>query len=156
MADNRQPVEWFLPAAFYFSVKFQGESSTEEVAFKEASGLSAETEVESVSEGGMNDHTLLLPKGMKHGNLVLRRAVMSKENDFGKWIHDTLEGGFLKPIKPKDVEITLLDETGAPMYCWVCKRAWPVKWSAEGFDSQRNELAVESIELAYTTLKREK
>ncbi len=154
MAAAQQPVNWFLPAAFYFSVRFQGAPNIGEVAFKEVSGLSAEMETEAVADGGVNDHQLLLPKGTKHGNLILKRAMMPRENNFGLWVHDTREGGFSKPIQPRNVEITLLNEEGEPMYWWTCANAWPVKWSAEPFDSQKNELAVESIELAYTTLKR--
>ncbi len=150
----QDPVNWFLPAAFYFSVKFQGEPRIGEVAFREVSGLSAEMEFEEVACGGMNDHKLLLPKGVKHANVVLKRAMMPRENNFGEWVHGTLEGGFAAPIVPRNVEITLLNEDGDPMYWWLCAGAWPVKWDAQPFDAQKNELAVESIELTYSTLTR--
>ncbi len=146
--------DWFLPAAFYFSVKFQGEPSVGEVAFREVSGLSAEMEVESVTEGGVNEHKLQLPKGVRHGNLVLRRAMMPRENNFGQWVHGTLECGLSVPVKPRSVEVILRNEEGDPMYWWICTNAWPVKWNAGTFDAQKNELAVESIELAYATLQR--
>ncbi len=77
---SQDPVNWFLPAAFYFSVKLQGEPRIGEVAFREVSGLSAEMEFEEVACGGMNDHKLLLPKGVKHANVVLKRAMTS---DYG-------------------------------------------------------------------------
>ncbi len=143
-----------MTGAFYFSVKFQGGPSIGEVAFKEASGLSSEMEMETVSEGGVNDHQLRLPKGVRQTNVVLKRAMMPRENNFGEWVHSTLEGGFAKPIVPRNVEIILRNEEGEPMYWWICSGAWPVKWNAEPFDSQKNDLAVESIELAYAELKR--
>ncbi len=145
-----------MTGAFYFSVKFQGDPAIDEVAFQEVAGLAAKMEMETVTEGGVNDRRLQLPKGMSHDNVVLKRAMMPREGAFGKWIHETMEGGLAKPIVPRNLEIALLDENGAPVSSWTCAGAWPVKWNAESFNSQKNELAVESIELTYTTLTREK
>ncbi len=79
---------WFLPAAFYFSVKFQGQPYIGEVAFKEVSGLSSEMEFDVVSEGGLNDHKIHLPRGVKHSNIVLKRAMMPREGYFGLGVRD--------------------------------------------------------------------
>lgn len=66
MANN-----WDLPVAFYFSVRL----GFLELPFKEVSGLQVELELETIPEGGVNTHQHRLPKQLKHGNLVLKRAL---------------------------------------------------------------------------------
>jgi len=144
----------FLPAAFYFKVSFQGAPPIGDVAFRSVTGLDVEMEVESLKEGGVNEYEHKLPKQVKHGNLVLKRAMMPAENNLGTWVRDILENPFNKTIQTRNVEITLLNEDGDPMYYWTCVNAYPVKWSMDGFDSQKNEIAIETLELIYTELKR--
>ncbi|MDR3061996.1 MAG: phage tail protein [Dysgonamonadaceae bacterium] len=147
-------MDWFLPVVFYFNVKFQGNPPIGEVAFKSVLGLDTEMEFESVKEGGVNNFEYKLPKQVKHGNLILKRAMMPIENNLGNWIKEILENTFEKPVQTRNVIITLLNEDGDPMYYWTCANAYPVKWNVEGFDAEKNEVAIESLELSYSTLKR--
>lgn len=144
----------FLPVVFYFRVKFQGNPPIGEVAFKSVTGLDIELETEELREGGVNEFEHKLPKQVKHGNLILKRAMMPVENNLGNWIKEIIETPFGKPIQPRSVEITLLNESGDPMYYWTCQNAYPVKWNTEGFDSEKNEIAIETLELVYTQLIR--
>lgn len=146
MADSK----WELPVAFYFQVKI----GKEEFAFKEVTGLSAEIETESVKEGGMNEFTYLLPKQLKHGNLSLKRALNPINRNDVVWIKKILEGDFSQPIVPRDIIVNLLGQDGKPIYTWTCAKAYPVKWDIAGLDSQSNSILIETIEFAYTTLKR--
>jgi phage tail-like protein len=141
---------WELPVAFYFQVKI----GNEEFAFKEVTGLSAEIEVESVKEGGVNEFTYLLPKQVKHGNLSLKRALNPVSSSDVSWIKEVLEGDFSVPIIPRDIIVNLLGQDGTPIYTWTCSKAYPVKWEVEKLDSQANSLLIERLEFAYTTLKR--
>jgi phage tail-like protein len=39
---------------------------------------------------------------------------------------------------------------------WTFFNAWPVKWSLGGLDAQKNEIAMETLEFAYTYSARQK
>ena len=47
-----------------------------DIRFQKVSGLSVEIDTEPLVEGGNNTGTLALPKGVKHGNLVLERGMV--------------------------------------------------------------------------------
>ena len=55
---------------------------------------------------------------------------------------------------PKAVVVSLADAEGDPVASWSIDRAYPVKWSVGGFDAMKNELAIETMEFAYHSLKR--
>jgi len=50
--------------------------------------------------------------------------------------------------------VSLLEKEGKPIYTWSCANAYPVKWEVESLDSEKNSVLIESLEMAYTTLKR--
>jgi phage tail-like protein len=150
MADD-----FTLPVAFHFEVKFTGSGpQIKDAAFSEVSGLESSIDVESVVEGGENRFVHQLPKPVKHGNLKLKRGLTDKNSALVKWCKDVIEGDFSKKIEPKNLIIDLLDEEHDPVASWTVGNAYPVKWSVGNFDAMKNELALETIELAYTTLKR--
>lgn len=139
-----------IPVSFYFQVKI----ANEEYAFKEVSGLQTELEVESLFEGGVNDFEYKLPKQVKHGNLVLKRSLIPQDCNLIRWVRKVLEGDLSQPIRPLEIVISLLGSDGNPMYTWTCRRAYPVKWSVENLDSEKNSVMIETLELVYTTLQR--
>lgn len=165
--DKAIDTQWKIPVAFYFQV----EIGPDEVAFKEVSGLSSEMELETIQEGGVNEYEHRLPKQIKHGNLILKRALMPVAgNSMVKWIRDVLEdGNFFHPITQlfpltQNIRISLLSlrkkpgdeeemET-VPIYRWECTHAYPVKWETEGLDAEKNSILIESVEFAYSSLKR--
>lgn len=141
---------WELPVSFYFQVKI----GSEEYAFKEVTGLSAEIETESIKEGGVNEFTYLLPKQVKHANLSLKRALSPVSGSDVSWFKEVMEGDFSVPILPRDIIVNLLGEQGTPIYTWTCAQAYPVKWEVGNLDSESNTILIEQIDFAYTTLKR--
>ncbi|WP_299672913.1 phage tail protein [uncultured Roseobacter sp.] len=145
-----------LPVAFHFSVSFTGAGpSISDAAFQEVSGLESSIEVEPLVEGGENRFIHQLPKPAKRNNIVLKRGLTENSSGLVKWCKATLEGDFAKKIEPKNLVISLLDEEANPVASWSVGNAYPVKWSVGGFDAMKNELAIETIELAATTLKRD-
>jgi phage tail-like protein len=144
----------FLPTSFYFEVKFEGKSKIDDVAFKEVSGLSLEVEYESIVEGGASDRPLMLPRPAKHGNLVLKRAVLPAGHTLIQWVKNAMGSSYVQPIAPCNITVRLMKENDKPLYVWSCTRAYPVKWSTEGFESEKNAVALETIELAYAELIR--
>jgi phage tail-like protein len=146
VALDRRP-----PVAFQFVVSFDGTLKDPEGAFHEVSGIGTEMELETVVEGGENSFVHQLPKGVKHTRLALRRGVASQRSRLTAWCRSTLENGLQKRIEPRDVRVFLLDEEGRPLRGWLFANAYPVKWSVDGFDAAQNKMAIEAIELAYTT-----
>jgi phage tail-like protein len=146
--------DFALPVAFHFTVAVDGAGDDVDAAFQEVSGLEAEMEVESVVEGGENRFVHRLPKAVKHPNLVLKRGVAPSGRGLAQWCAEVLEKDFSAPIKPRGVTVSLCDEDGDPLRTWAIAGAFPVKWSVGGFDAMKNAMAIETIELAYRTLKR--
>ena len=143
------------PVAFYFTVRIgDAGADSEAAAFQEASGLEMEMQVEPVQEGGENWFVHQLPKGVKHKNLVLKRGVTDASNDLISWCEDTLEFGLSKQIETKSVTVSLLDKEGNPLATWSLSNAWPVKYSVGALDAMKNQIAVETIELAYNEMWR--
>ena len=61
-----------------------------------------------------------------------------------------MEAGFIAPIVPMPLLVFLLDENGMPMRSWSFANAYPVNWEVEAFNSMKNEVAIEKLELSYT------
>ena len=144
----------YPPAAFHFAVTFGTQPKDSDGAFREVSGIAPELETETVVEGGVNNFVHVLPKAVKHPKLVLRRGVAPVDSRLVAWCMSVLEGGLVKPIYPKQLHVFLLDEQGSALRAWSIDRAYPVKCEIEAFQSTKNEVAMEKIELAYAFSRR--
>jgi len=139
----------YPPAGFYFKVSFALTLGMLDTSFKEVSGIESEVNVEEIIEGGENRYTHRLPTSVKHPNLVLKRGVAALTSPLVIWCKTVLEGDFALPIVPQPLLVQLMSETGSPMRIWSFANAYPVKWTVDTFDSLKNEVAIETIELAY-------
>ena len=144
---------YYPPPAFYFKVTFAALQGNSDTSFQEVSGLSTEMETEPIVEGG-NQYSLLLPKSLKHANLVLKRGIADASSPLVKWCREVLETDFTKPIVPSLVNVYLLGADGNALYGWAFTNAYPVKWNIESFGSTKNEVAIETIELCYLSSSR--
>ncbi len=143
------------PVAFHFVVSFVGLiPPVPDMAFQEVSGLESSIDLEPLVEGGENRFVHQLPKSVKHPNLVLKRAVTTMASGLVQWCKSTLEGDFSDAIVPKDMVVSLLSENQIPVTSWSIGNAYPIKWTVSNLDAMKNELAIETIELSYTTIKR--
>lgn len=141
------------PVSFYFNVEFEGPLSINDMSFLEVTGLTVELETQEIDMGGGNKR--VLPVRQKHGNLVCRRPLRSVDtSDLSAWIERTMSGGVDRPITACNILVTLLDPDEFPQCAWYIKGAYPVKWDIAGFDSKKNEIALETIEFAYDTIRR--
>jgi len=141
---------YYPPGGFRFSVAIAGVNGGRDASFSEVSGLEAERPVFEVKEGGENRFVHRLPERARYGNLVLKRGLMVRQSQLADWCTAAFEGDLGKPIKPKDVVVHLLGADEEPLMAWNVKSAWPVKWGMNAFVADRNELALETLELAYT------
>ena len=144
MSGKKQDTNWPLPK-FYFSVTIGGE----EVSFQEVSGLDVENQSIEYRHGNSPVFkTIKMPGMQKLGNVTLKRGVFSNDNKFWDWYSKIK----MNTIKREAVQIQLLDQAGNPTMRWTLDNAFPVKVSATDLKTEGNEVAVESIEIAYEKL----
>ena len=139
---------------FHFSVSVFGSLMILSEPFQEVSGLTSGLETEEVVEGGENRFAHMLPKPPSGRRLKLRRAINSSPSLFKLWCFQWLENGLMEPRVLASLHVALLNAQHLPMINWVVEDAYPLKWEADGFDATKNELAFESIELAYHGIRR--
>jgi phage tail-like protein len=142
----------FLPA-FHFSVRFDPGSRIADASFQEVSGIAPEMQTEEYREGGENRFVHMLPKGVKNPRLVLKRGIATADSGLVAWCKAVLEGGLELPIRPQAIEVRLLDADGNPVRNWSFQNAYPVKWSIAEFRSNKNDVALETVEFNYTAVK---
>jgi phage tail-like protein len=155
MTTSTQRQDSYQLSAFYFKVEIQ-DSGISDTSFKEVSGLNVEINIEEVEEGGENSFVHKLPKKTTQPNLVLKRGIAGDESGLVSWCKSTFENGFTEPIKPKDILVSLMNDSQTPVRSWSVKKAYPTKWEIDSFESQKNEVAIESIEFAYHGITRVK
>ena len=136
---------WPLPK-FYFSVQFGDDMETR---FQEVSGLESETQVIEYRHGDSPVFSPIKMPGLARvGNVTLRRGICVGAATLWNWFNEIN----LNTIARRTLVISLLDETGAPKMVWTLNNAWPTKLTGADLKSDGNEVAVESLEIAYETL----
>jgi phage tail-like protein len=147
---------YYPPVCFYFEVKITGIQAESDASFAEADGLESELGIMEIKEGGENRYSHRLPDRATHGKLTLKRGVTPISSGLAQWCKTTLESDFSQKITTRNINVSLLDEKGKPAIVWTFFNAWPVKWSLGGLDAQKNEIAMETLEFAYTYSARQK
>lgn len=134
--------------AFHFKVGF-ALTMLMDTSFQDVSGIGSEVTTEEVVEGGENRYVHRLPVSVKHPQLVLKRGIAEFNSPLVVWCRSVFEGGFNLPILPKMMTVFLLNETQEPVRVWTFANAYPVNWEIEEFNSTKNDVAIEKIELSY-------
>mgnify|MGYP000862345326 FL=1 len=146
MAGEPQDTIWPLPK-FYFKVFLGSQKSA--VSFQEVSGLDTETQIIEYRHGDSKAFsTIKMPGIAKYGDVTLKKGVFTKDNNFFKW-YSAIK---MNTIKRETVTIQLLDENGSPTMTWTLVNAWPIKVTGTDLKSDGNEVAVETMILAYERL----
>ena len=115
------------------------------------SGLGSQIETEEYIEGGENRFAYKLPKGTKHDNLKLTWALSKDNEQLMDWVNKAIND---LDITTKCLYVSLLNEKHKPVKWWEVYNAYPVKVSVSDFDASKNEIVIETIELAYQNIKR--
>jgi phage tail-like protein len=145
MAGETQNNIWPLPK-FYFTVKLGEDDS---VSFQEVDGLNSETQVIEYRHGNNPVfYPIKMPGLGRVGNVTMRKGIFVNDNKFWNWYNEIK----LNTIARRTVVISLLDETGTPKMTWTLNNAFPTKITGTDLKSEGNEVAVESIEIAFETL----
>lgn len=155
MADDKttSPPRYVIPVSFYFKVEI---TDITEVSFMEVGGLTMETAVEELTEGGENRFSHRLPGRSKFGNLVLKRGMIAGDSKLAGWVEDAIINHL---YTPKTVSVSLLKPSSGNngpevLRQWQFERAFPVKWVVSDFKSTDNNIVIETFELSYQYFKR--
>ena len=135
------------PVGFHFKVEILGldRAVDDDVRFSEVGGLGFEVATEEVPEGGENRFIQRYPLRAKYPDLVLKRGLL-KSSAIWDWTRDCIEN---LDIKPKNVDVKLLNENHEPLITWHLVGAYPVKWAVTDLNATDNAIVVESLQLAY-------
>ena len=125
--------------AFRFRIDIDGLPG----AFSECSGLSLETEVQELAEGGENEFVHRLPTRVKQSNITLKRGIVGAE--LWAWYAASLPG----QITLKSGSIQLLDNNGKPIMVWSFERGFPRKIEGPSLSASQSSLAIETLEICH-------
>ena len=130
-------------------------------AFSEVSGVEASVDVIEFRQG--NAHSMApvkMPGLVKHGNVTLKMGY-TLDNAFKTWIQECVSETRGEMPRSK-VSIELIDTNqGTPATAvtsiqgtrvWVLTNAWVAKYNAPDLNATANEVAIESVEIAYEEL----
>jgi phage tail-like protein len=132
--------------SFGFLVEIEGIASA---GFREVSGLGAEAEVIEYREGADKLRSVRkLPGLVKYPNVTLKRG-FTTSRELWDWWTSTRDG----TLQRRTVAITLLDDARQPVVRWLLREAWIARIEFSELDAAKNEVAIESIELAHEGLE---
>lgn len=120
-----------------------------EMFFKSVSGLKIETEVVDYKEGGINDSTHKLVGATKWPNLVFKRGFTGSP-ELLQWRDSWLRSAGTKSRLSGTIIAVTTNFT--EKMTWTFNRGWPCKWEGPDFDASKNEVAIESLEIAHEGL----
>ena len=136
---------WPLPK-FQFSVSMGGMLGA---SFQEVTGLDAEAQIIEYRAGDFAQYsTAKMPGLKKYGNVTMKKGIFVNDNKFWTWFSSIQ----MNTIQRQTGTISLLDQTGAATMVWTLNNAWPTKITGTDLKADGNEVAVESIEIAYEYL----
>jgi len=154
MADDgskQSGTVWPMPA-FRFKVTITGTdgwTDPQSGSFQEVSGLESETQVIEYRHSALEPFaTIKMPGISKSGNVTLKRGIFVNDNAFWSWYGKINMNTF----KRATVLIELLDEGGKATMSWTLNQAFPTKISGPDMKSDGNEVAVNTMELAFETM----
>jgi phage tail-like protein len=113
-------------------------------AFSEVTGLDMEVSPIDYRTGAEDIVVRKLPGLKKFPNIVLKRGIIG-DPALWSWVLQGASG----TVARKSGSIVLLDEAHTEVMRWNFQRAWPAKYTGPQLGAAKNEVALESLELAH-------
>ena len=107
-------------------------------------GLGFSYQVTEYREGGVNAYIHKIIGPVRYENVRLSRPVDSDSELIYIWLTANLV-----KIVPQTMAITAMDSAGNEITTWNLAGVVPVKWSGPSLDINGNQIAMETLELAY-------
>ena len=135
-------------SAFNFTVEIDG---AQIAAFQEVSGLDSENTPIEYREGADAMNTVRkLPGIEKYPNCTCKRGITGSLV-LWEWRKEGRDGGTACP-PTRNVTINLLDDQHNAVLKWKLTNAWCTKLTGPSLNAKGNEIAIETMELAYDRL----
>ena len=110
--------------------------------FREVTGLAIEREVIEAREGGQNEAIHKLPGIRKFTNIIMKRGFIGDSALFD-WLNSGVK---------KNGRIVMLNARGAEVVALEFHNGFPAKWQGPDLDASKNEVAIETLEIAHEGL----
>lgn len=144
MSGETENTTWPLPK-FYFSVT----GIPGNPVFQEVTGLESEAQIIEYRAGNSpNFSPIKMPGLRKFGNVTMKKGIFATDSALWTWFSSIT----MNTIARATIVISLLDQNGKTQYKWTLNNAWPTKVTGTDLKSDGNEVAVESVEVAFETM----
>jgi phage tail-like protein len=110
-------------------------------------GLGFAFDVTEYREGGVNGYMHKIVGPLKYDNVRLSRPVDSDSTLLYIWLSANLVA-----VVPQTMAITALDSQGNEVTTWNLSGVVPVKWQGPSLDIFGNQIAMETLEIAYSEM----
>ena len=110
-------------------------------------GLGFSYDVKEYREGGVNGYMHKLVGPLKYDNVRLSRPVDSDSMLLYVW----LSANLLKVV-PQTMEIMVMNSEGKEVTTWNLSGVVPLKWQGPSLDIMGNQIAMETLEVAYSEM----
>ena len=130
-------MEAHLGASFRVEIDGIGEA-----VFIRCRGLGARVEVVAVREGGAPGPRLL-PGDVSWDPILLERG----------WIRDRRIWEWFQSREARSGSVDLLAPDGSLLGRWTFAGGWPARWTGPSFDADRDEIALEALEIVHEGLR---
>lgn len=128
-----------------FRVEIDGIAASD---FLEVTGIEADVPVIDYRTGGDRIAAARkLPGEANFSNLILRRG-LTPDLSLWNWMQQTLQGQVVR----KSISVVLLDDARQEVLRFNVTNAWPVRWSGPMLNGEKNEVALETLEVTYEGL----
>lgn len=146
-----RPTDPFPAFTFKVTLLRRDGSRLDVAGFSECSGLESTMTLEEYPEGGVNDRVHRFPSRFQFANIVLRRGV-SLDPLLRAWHDDLLMGKVVR----YDGLVTLCNEAGEGVLSWKFEGGLPIKYTGPALNATTSASSIETLEIAYERLQREK
>jgi phage tail-like protein len=146
MSKETENTTWPLPK-FYFTVDF-GAAITK-IPFQEITGLETDGQMIKYKSGNSAVYAPIKMPGLaKNGHVMMKKGLFPSTNIFLDWHNQIM----MNTMPRTTITVKLLDETSATAMEWQLNNALPTKIVSTNLGMEGNEIAVESIEVAFETM----
>lgn len=89
-----------------------------------------------------------MPGLVQFNDVSMKKGVFVGDNSYWDW-YSTIK---MNTINRITVVIQLLDENAGPIMTWTLNNAWPKQITGPDLNSQANDVAIQSIDIAHEGL----
>ena len=118
--------------------------------FQEVSGLESEAQLAEYRAGnGKLLAPIKMPGLQKVGNVTMKKGIFITDSQLWAWFSSITASKIVRST----IAVKLLDETGALRMIWTLGDAFPTKITGTDMKTDGNEVAVDTLEIAYETMR---